>query len=194
MAELPLPSSPAPPSAFNTVVRLVAAAALLVAVWQWSVAKDEAAALAQRVADLQREAAAINDQLQSSRRELRVLQAADVLTQTLIGGADTPEAQARVWSARSAGLVFTVTRLPPLPAGRAYQLWLVVEGRPTSVGVFTLDAEGRAHAVLDPPPLAAPPTGALVTLEPAGGAMQPSGPVYLRTPAGVPPLLSASAR
>lgn len=66
-------------------------------------------------------------------------------------------------------------RLPPLPAGQEYQVWVEHAGGVTSAGRITVNDEGRAWRPLRPDV----PLGAVVrlfvTTEPAGGSPQPTG-------------------
>jgi hypothetical protein len=56
---------------------------------------------------------------------------------------------------------------------------------PVAAGLFVPDALGRTTTAFEnPPELPRPITGAMVTLEPAGGSPSPSGtPVLVRVPA-----------
>lgn len=86
---------------------------------------------------------------------------------------------------RGTGVVY-MYRLPKTPQGKAYQLWVVREGKPTSVGLFTVAEDGSA--VLNLKTLPDPSTIASfeVTIEPEGGASQPTGMMYLTGPATAP--------
>jgi anti-sigma-K factor RskA len=76
--------------------------------------------------------------------------------------------------------VFIVTAydLPAAPSGKTYQLWAMPKGKaPMSMGTFTTDADGRATAVL----AVGPDVNAAgfiddcgLTIEPAGGSLQPT--------------------
>lgn len=65
---------------------------------------------------------------------------------------------------------FTAQGLPPLGGDRAYQLWVVVAGSPSSAGVLPAD-EGSVSAEVGQLP-----DGAVLalTVEPAGGSPQPT--------------------
>ena len=66
-------------------------------------------------------------------------------------------------------------RLKPAPAGRSYQLWLLVDGKPVSASVFNSDAEGHALvANIQLPPSLDGVTDVLLTEEPAGGSPGPT--------------------
>jgi anti-sigma-K factor RskA len=76
-------------------------------------------------------------------------------------------------------VVLFVHGLPAPPPGKTYQLWLIAAGAPIGAGVFGVDESGSArHTAVAPVPLDAAVTVA-VTLEPAGGVEQPTGPVVL---------------
>lgn len=75
--------------------------------------------------------------------------------------------------------VFYAYGLRPTEAGKTYQLWYIAEGEPVSAGIFEVDSEGRAMIVVEE---LAPPERIdawAVTVEPAGGVPQPTGPMVL---------------
>jgi anti-sigma-K factor RskA len=69
--------------------------------------------------------------------------------------------------------------LPDLAAGRAYQVWAVTRKGLESRGLFTIDESGRGFATIAGDLDADRPI--LVTVEPASGSSQPSGPRVLST-------------
>jgi hypothetical protein len=104
-----------------------------------------------------------------------VLAAPDLVRYWLIGVDPGLRAYAQVLFSRSRGMVFSASRLPPAGAGKTYQLWLLTRGGPVSAGLMIPDTAGRVTLATDVP-LTVPSrlTGALVTLEAAGGGHQPS--------------------
>lgn len=70
----------------------------------------------------------------------------------------------------SAGLLDT------LPAGRAYQVWFIVEGKPVPSVTFRPDSAGRALLREVPMPAGAVAATA-ITQEPAGGSPAPTTPI-----------------
>jgi hypothetical protein len=97
--------------------------------------------------------------------------------------ADSPRVAAQVLWSRSQGVAFSASRLPAPPPGQTYQLWLLTPTRTTSVGLITPDANGRASAIFDPiAHLPRPIVRAVMTVEPAAGAAQPTGNPYLASP------------
>ena len=76
-------------------------------------------------------------------------------------------------------LFLYVYNLPPPPPGRTYQLWLIVGGSPVSMGTFGVEPDGRGRLdTASIPPFEGEVTVA-VTVEPAGGVPQPTGPMVL---------------
>jgi anti-sigma-K factor RskA len=67
--------------------------------------------------------------------------------------------------------------LPPLPAGRVYQLWAVTAPAPVSLMLVT-PAAGQADQVATVAPAVLPAAFAL-TIEPEGGSPGPTGAMYL---------------
>lgn len=110
---------------------------------------------------------------------LAVLTAPDMTQINLAGQPAAPRATGRAFWSRSRGLVFTASDLPPLPAGRIYQVWMVLPGAPLSAGLIAPDTSGRAQEAFDTPPDVETPVAVAVTIEPAGGLPAPSGAFYL---------------
>ncbi len=170
-------------------IPLAAAIIAAVALWQWQNARQEVSELRARVAELQIDAqqlvaarasvAQLEAQVRAMTHQAQVLRASDMLAYTLAAHDPARGAHARAYVSHKDGMVFTADGLPPLPADKVYQLWIIVDAKPVSVGVFTPDASGNVYAVMDTPPISVMPTRVAVTLEPAGGRPQPSGAVYL---------------
>jgi len=137
-------------------------------------ARARANAAEQRASDAQRTAA-------GTRIALAVLTAPDVARIDLAGQAPVaPRASARAFWSRSRGMVFTASNLPPLPAGRVYQLWvLTAQPAPLSAGLLTPDAQGGVNETFNTPPDIPQPIALAVTIEAAGGVPAPTGEKYL---------------
>lgn len=91
-----------------------------------------------------------------------------------------PRARARLSYNRRTGVIeLVVSDMPSPPAGKTYQLWLLIAGNPVSGGTFNTGPGGRAmlHGQLAADALEA--SAFAVTLEPAGGSDKPTGPKYL---------------
>jgi hypothetical protein len=80
-------------------------------------------------------------------------------------------------------LVFSESRLPPVPGDSTYQLWLLSAAEPASIATFIPDATGGLSiATTKIPHFQLPVTGVVVTLERAGGSTAPTGRVVLSRP------------
>lgn len=110
---------------------------------------------------------------------LVVLTAPDVARVDLAGQPASPNATARAFWSRSRGMVFSASNLPPLPAGRTYQLWVVTAQAPISAGLLTPDSNGSVSDFFSTPPDIPQPVAMAVTIEPAGGVPAPTGDKYL---------------
>lgn len=78
--------------------------------------------------------------------------------------------------------VVKVQQMPALPASQSYQLWLIrPDGKRDSGAVFNMapGPHGSMTFVVSAPRLMAEYTGCGVSIEPAGGSPQPTGPTAL---------------
>jgi anti-sigma-K factor RskA len=75
-----------------------------------------------------------------------------------------------------------VDRLPPLPEGQEYQVWLRHAGQETSGGVFSTDESGYRGLRLEAPLSLYEYSDLGITVEPAGGSLQPTGALVLGGP------------
>lgn len=128
---------------------------------------------------LQREVAALNDQLVVYRSAADLLRDPATQVVTLRGLGPSPGATGRVIWHRAAGGQLFVANLPPAPPGKAYELWTIGEGAPRPGGVFRVDAEGRATHRVEPVEGGKPVKVFAVTLEPERGVPAPTGPMVL---------------
>jgi anti-sigma-K factor RskA len=136
-------------------------------------------AAALRVETSERQIAEARQSAVQVQSTVAVLAAPDLARVDLAGQPIAPRASARAFWSRSRGLVFTASNLPPLPAGRVYQLWVVTAQAPVSAGLLRPDAEGRVSTVVETPADLAQPVAMAVTIEPEGGVPAPTGDRYL---------------
>jgi hypothetical protein len=113
------------------------------------------------------------------RENLALIAAPDAVETVLKGAGPAPDAMARVFSSPSRGLLIAATNLPAIPDDQTYQLWLMTRGAPVSAGLVRPDQQGNVTAAFDPVANAPQPTGLAISLEQAGGAEKPSGPICL---------------
>lgn len=156
----------------------LAAASLLVAVTSRGTIGDLERASAARDTSL----AAATERLARREAQLNTVLEADAnLKLVLLAGADPAGPGIQFfWNAKQGRGIIHAFRLPPAPAGKTYQFWVIRDGRPMSVRVFDSDPDG--HAMVEGLALPASWDGvtvAAVTLEPAGGSPQPTTTPFL---------------
>lgn len=152
------------------------------AAWAWlplAAAIVIAIGAAVYVVRLQREMGELQARFDQAQATTAVLAAPDLARIDLQGQPVAPDARARALWSRSRGLVFTAANLPPAPAGKAYQVWVVTAQAPISAGLLTADPSGVGTQYYMTPVDIAPPVAVAVTLEPAGGVPAPTGERYL---------------
>ena len=98
-------------------------------------------------------------------------------TKTFLLTSQTAEASSAVvlfWNRqKNRGVV--IGQLPPAPAGKDYQLWLMVPPKSKiSEGLLEPDSAGRCFNVVDIPSVYSQITAAAITVEPKGGSEQPT--------------------
>jgi len=137
-------------------------------------------ALRQRQSELQEVARQSQQEAGRIHLVLDLLTAPDTVRVTLVSGVARPVPQGRAFYHPRKGLLFYAAGLPALPPTRTYQLWLVpAEGNPISAGVFQVDAHGNGQVLLPNLPAGVVAKAFAVTVEPAGGVPQPTGPKVL---------------
>ena len=166
----------------------LSAAASLIAVialaqW-WSTANRleqlsvELATAREQLASAERLRASAERTAADSASRLAILAAPDAVPIPLAGQAVSPNAAGRVVFSPSRGVIFTATNLPPLPAGRVYQLWAVTAPAPVGIALVRPGDGGQADTITTLPAGVAPAAFAL-TIEPEGGSPGPTGAMYL---------------
>lgn len=136
--------------------------------------------LSHRVSELQNAFERQTAQASRARAVLDVLTAPETVKVTLVAEKARRVPQGKAFYHPQKGLVFYAANLPLLPPSQTYQLWLVpMAGSPVSAGVFQADAQGNGAILLPPLPPALVAKAFAVTVEPAGGVPQPTGPKVL---------------
>jgi anti-sigma-K factor RskA len=144
---------------------------------------------------MQQEMARVTNQLEQAEGELRreretlahereareLISAPEARIMTLSGTEMATRARAKfVYDSKTGRAMLMADDLPPAPAGKAYQLWFIAEGKPPMPGhVFNTDAAGHAEMRDQLPEEARGATIFAVTLEPSNGVKAPTGPKYL---------------
>jgi anti-sigma-K factor RskA len=98
-----------------------------------------------------------------------------VVHRSSVGGTATV-----VFSRASHKMIFTTAGLPPLPASKVYELWLMAPGSNRRAGLLPAPSGGRTAPLLASGLVAGDKAG--VTVEPAGGTAQPTTNPILEIP------------
>ena len=129
----------------------------------------------QDVVDMRRTLGQAEEHTRVLQAHNNVLFAPDTLRVDLAGQPVAPGAKARAFMSRQSGVVFTADALPSLPADKAYQLWVIADGKPVSAGLVTPDSSGHAAQLFPMPSNLVALQAVAVTIEPAGGVPAPTG-------------------
>ena len=126
---------------------------------------------------LQREEAALREEVTAYREAVELLRDPATRVVALQGAGPSPEASGRLlWHDRTGGRL-VVANLPSAPPGKSYELWTLGGPVPRPAGVFKVDASGRGTHRVEP--TEGPATTFAVTLEPEAGVPAPTGPIVL---------------
>lgn len=118
-------------------------------------------------------------QLVDAREAENMIESRDTVTVSLAQQAGQPRGAAHVMYNAKMGMLMYDGEIAPAPAAKSYQLWLVpATGKPISAGVFNPVSGRTDHWMMKLTPGIAPKAFA-VSLEPAGGMPQPTGPMVL---------------
>jgi anti-sigma-K factor RskA len=121
-------------------------------------------------------------QASKAQQVLEVLTAPTAQRVTLTEGKTPAQPSAKAtYLPERGGLILLATNLKPLPADKAYELWVIpANGKaPVPAGVFRPDAVGTANLVLPPLPAGIEAKAFGITIEKASGAESPTLPIIL---------------
>jgi len=136
--------------------------------------------------DLDRQLAALRASAQQQQQQLdearnldEMMESRDTVTVALAQQPGMPQGSAHVMYNAKMGMLMYDGEIAPAPPAKSYQLWLVpAAGKPISAGVFN-PVNGRADHWMMKLPRGVEPKEFAVSLEPAGGMPQPTGPMVL---------------
>ena len=133
-----------------------------------------------------RESARVSEQqkaqLEEARKIVDTLMAKDAVHVSVVPvGIKTPPPEGKViYSRDRSGLILMAGNLQPLPAQKAYELWLIpMQGAPIPAGVFKPDAHGAAVVVNPPLPAGVEAKAFAITIEPEQGSTTPTMPIVM---------------
>jgi len=139
------------------------------------------AGLRRQVADMQRDAAGQQLELQHAREIVATLTASDAMRVTLVAAKTPPQPQGKAIYVRDrSSLIFLASNMPAIPAEKIYELWLIpITGAPIPAGLFKPDAHGSATVINPPLPANVEAKAFAITVEPEAGSTTPTMPIVM---------------
>jgi hypothetical protein len=139
-----------------------------------------------RERDFANTATSLRDQLGQQRTEITRLNEAFAIlngpetTATSFGAGKLSPPKGRVFMNPSQGVLLIASNLPPAPAGKKYEMWVIPKGgKPVPAGLFQSESDGTAmhiqRGTLDLRATAA----VAVTMEDEAGALEPTSPTLI---------------
>jgi anti-sigma-K factor RskA len=160
----------------------VAVALSLILLWtRYNAMRQEMTQLTDKLGRAQQELSRERETLARERQAKELITAPEARITALAGTELATRARAKfVYDRETGRAMLMADDLPPAPAGKAYQLWFIAEGKPPMPGrVFNTDAAGHAEMAEQLPEEARGANVFAVTLEPSGGVPAPTGAKYL---------------
>ena len=132
--------------------------------------------------EARRELLASRGQLLKVQEALRLLNEPETVQATFGGGPALPP-RGRIFVNPSRGVLLIASNLPPAPAGKTYEMWVIPKkGNPVPAGLFQSDTQGNALHLL-PGPVNRSQTAAIaVTVEPEAGSPAPTTKPFIVAP------------
>lgn len=121
-----------------------------------------------------------NRQLQHENAFYKLITAPGSRIAELSGTNEASGATAKLAYDPSGRAVLIANGLPPIPTGKEYQLWFIVDNKPIPGKTFAPDDSGQSTLQDQVPEAARRSAIFAITLEPSGGVPSPTGAIYLR--------------
>ena len=120
-------------------------------------------------------------QLDRLNEELRLLTAPDAVHVSLNPQKSPKQPSGTaIFSPSRSRMMFMASNLPPVPAGKAYELWIIpAQGAPMAAGVFKPDEHGNAVMMDQKMPAGVEAKAFAVTVEKEEGSDKPTSPIML---------------
>ena len=123
--------------------------------------------------------ATTNEKLRAMNSDMDVVKNKYSMAVSLNGMDAAPEAAAKVFWMKNTGEVYIdPSNLPEAPAGKQYQLWAIVDGKPVDGGMIITTKEANEYHIQKMKSFGRAEAFA-VTLESAGGNPTPKGDMYV---------------
>jgi len=143
--------------------------------------RDELAKLTGLYQNTSAQLSQTSTQLAQDEERLRLLSAPDAVQVSLNPQAEPrkPHATA-IYSPSQKRMLLMASNLAPVPAGKAYELWIIpAQGAPINAGMFKPDEHGNAVMMDHPMPEGVVAKAFAVTLENEAGSDKPTMPILM---------------
>jgi anti-sigma-K factor RskA len=126
----------------------------------------------------QQQIASLNNRLTDINKDMGIVQSKYSEPVFLKGLEAAPDAAAKIFWMKNTGDVYVdPSNLPMAPAGKQYQLWAIVDGKPVNGGMIT-SKDGKKYSIQKMKTFGKAQAFA-ITLETEGGNPQPKGKMYV---------------
>ena len=131
-----------------------------------------------KYAESRQQIASLNQHLIEVDKDMSIVQSKYSEPVSLKGQEAAPDAGAKIFWMKNTGEVYVdPTNMPIAPAGKQYQLWAFVDGKPVDAGMIT-SKDGKKYKIQKMKTFGKAQAFA-ITLETEGGNPQPKGSVYV---------------
>ena len=168
------------PFSFANLFRNLSFGAALIAILWAVVLSVQVSRLQDRVAMLNEALVAQSNSLNQVIAKLPQAAPSDVITVNIKGTKVQPEAQGQlIADPNSQSAVLVITGLPPLQAGKTYQVWLIAGGKPVSAGLMRVNENGQGVFIVTSKEAIGSFQSLGISVEPDGGSPQPTGDIVV---------------
>ena len=165
---------------FEDLFRFLSLAAATAAIVWAFILNAQVARLRAEINGLSAQVGAQSQSLEQVIDHLNKLNPSEVITVSLKGTEVQPHAQGQlIADPKEQSAVLVISGLPPLEAGKTYQVWLIDAGRPVSAGLLTVDEKGLGILIVTSPEAIGSFQSLGVSIEPAGGSLEPSDDIVI---------------
>lgn len=131
-----------------------------------------------KYAESQQQIASLNQHLIEVDKDMSIVQSKYSEPVSLKGQEAAPDAGAKIFWMKNTGEVYVdPTNMPIAPAGKQYQLWAFVDGKPVNAGMIT-SKDGKKYSIQKMKTFGKAQAFA-ITLETEGGNPQPKGTIFV---------------
>ncbi len=132
-----------------------------------------------KYAESQQQIASLNQHLTEVDKDMSIVQSKYSEPVSLKGLEAAPDAGAKIFWMKNTGEVYVdPSNMPMAPAGKQYQLWAIVDGKPVDAGMIT-SKDGKKYSIQKMKTFGKAQAFA-ITLETEGGNAQPKGTMFVK--------------